>query len=393
MCKFALRLSIITSQYTNKYPIMRHSAPILATLALLAASCGHDKEAANKTPYFGLDSNRSAEASAPLKVKNLTFAQLSGDSAAMYFKKATITGVTGDSVILLENDPEMSRLIIYSIKDGRYLGEINHRGQGPDEYRVILGAFVNDNDGTVLLPNFDTPSVYKYSLSADTLVATIEREMVMTMIEPTGGVKSAINVAVPSAEGLKILQYDGNYQLMDSIGVEGFRGGNFNMLWANAGANGVFMMADTLYTLTRGEMKPTAILTRGEYALTPEQDEELTMKAMSGADELELLKPYILVRDVEYTDGKMLLTTMYDGRKYSDIYDMTDGSLIYRSIYDRISMPSSITIEGADGKTINVESLFAKDGKWYGIVNEESMEAMGNQDSDNMNCGIVSFEM
>ncbi len=135
-------------------------------------------------------------------------------------------------------------------------------------------------------------------------------------------------------------------------------------------------------------MQPLAILKRGNYALTPEQDQEVTMKViMDGADEIEALKPYILVCDVQFTDGKMLLTTMYDGHKYSDVYDMNNGSLIYRNKYSRLSTPSDIVVSGSDGKTIEVERLFAKEGKWYGIVSEDNVAA------GSPNCAFVSFSL
>lgn len=371
---------------------MKYYSFFFAAITLLLASCSKDKETMCETPTLSLGSNASAESSSPLVVKDLTVAQLNGDLASAFFKNASIIDVFGDTAVLLENDPNMSRLILYGIKDGRYLGDINHRGQGPGEYRVILGAFVDERDGSVLLPNFDNPSVYKYLLSTDSLEATLQRDMVMSMIEPIGGVSTAINVAAPSFDGLKIYQYDANYDLIDSIKVDGFRGGNFNMLWKNAGTNGVFMIADTLYTLMPGVLNQTAILQRGDYALTPEKDEEVTMKVMSGSDEMELLKPYILIRDIQYTDGKMLVTTMYDGNKYSDLYDMTTGGLLYRSQYDRLSIPSAIVVEDKGGKTIKVQSLFAKNGKWYGLVEDAAME---NADSEMVdeNYSIVEFSI
>ena len=360
---------------------------LVAVIAVIAAACARDNETTSTTPSLDLTENISVDESAALPVKDLAYVQLNGDSAAAYFKDAVIIDVVGDTAVLLEKDPSMSRLIMYNIDSGEYLGEINHRGQGPGEYRVILGAFVNGKDGSVLLPNFDNPSVYKYSLAADTLITTIDRKMVMSMIEPVGGTGSAINVATPTPDGLKVLQYDDNYALIDSIEVDGFRGGNFNLLWANAGNVGVFMMADTLYTFVPGAMQPLAILKRGNYALTPEQDQETTMKVMDGAHEIEVLRPYILVRDVQFTDGKMLLTTMHDGHKYSDIYDMDNGSLIYRNKYERLSTPSNIVVSCPDGKTIEVERLFAKEGKWYGIVSEDNVAA------DSSNCALVCFSL
>lgn len=76
--------------------------------------------------------------------------------------------------------------------------------------------------------------------------------MVMAMTPPIGGVATAISVAAPTAEGLMVYQYNGDYKLSDSIVMQGFRGGNFNMLWANAGVNGITMDADTLCTLLPG---------------------------------------------------------------------------------------------------------------------------------------------
>lgn len=123
-----------------------------AAMALLLASCSKDKDMVCEAPTLSLGSNVSAESSSPLVVKDLTVAQLNGDLTSAYFKNASIIDVIGDTAVLLENDPSMSRLILFDIKNGRYLGDINHRGQGPGEYRVILGAFVDERDGSVLLP-------------------------------------------------------------------------------------------------------------------------------------------------------------------------------------------------------------------------------------------------
>lgn len=314
---------------------------------------------------------------------------LADDVSEAFFKDASIIDVLGDTVILLENTSNTSRLVMFDLQNGNYLGEINHRGQSPGEYRMILGAFVNDNDGSVLIPNFDMSYVYQYSLAKDSLLSTIEREEFMTMLPPIGGVESCINMALMSPDGLIVRQYNSGYERIDSILIPDFRGGSFNTLWDNAGNNGVFMMADTLYTLVPGELRQLAILSRGDYALTPEKDEEITMNViMNGDDELELLKPFILVRNVQYTDGKMLLTTMTNGVKHSDLYDLTTGDMLYRSIYNRLSKPSCITLKDDSGNTLEIERLFAKDGKWYGILNGD--ESSIDEDANDV---IVRFEM
>lgn len=368
----------------------------IITLAMLALICStvvscnrSDNNGAGSVPNINLLENASAASSDALSVSKLTRTQLSGDSADAFFKDASIIDVAGDTVVLLENTPAMSRLIMFDLKTGNYIGQVNHRGQGAGEYRLILGAFVNDNDGTVLLPLFDKPTVYKYSLADDSLLSTIEREPVMTMMPAIGGVNTCINVAVPSPEGLTIRQYNSGYKRIDSVAIAGFQGGNFNTVWDNAGNNGVIMIADTLYSLVPGELKQLAVVSRGDKALTSEKDQEITMNVMTtGEDEKELLKPYILVRNVQYTDGKMLLTTMTDGVKHSDLYDMSNGNLLYRSTYDTLSKPNSMTIKDDSGKSLAVERLFAKDGKWYGILSED-----GSTSSEDSNNVIICFEM
>lgn len=359
---------------------------VVLCIAIISCNRGKDSNSGN-VPSINLSDNAKEGDTEVLAVKKMTLTQLSGGTSEAFFQNASIIDVVGDTIVLLENTLNASRLIMFDTRNGNYLGQLNHRGQGPGEYRLILGAFVNEDDGTVLIPNFDNPFVYKYSLADDSLLSTIEREPVMTMIPPIGGVNSCINVAVPTPDGLTIRQYNSGYERIDSVSIPGFRGGNFNMVWDNAGNNGVFMIADSLYVLVPGELKKLAILSRGDMALTPEKDKGLTMKMMSGADEMELLKPFILVRNVQYTGDKMLLTTMTDGVKHSDLYDMTDGSILYRSTYDRLSKPNCITVKDEKGKLFEVERLFAKDGKWYGILSED---ADTSGDANNI---IISFEI
>ena len=364
----------------------------LAMLALFCCaiiSCNRYNTAGTASvPDINLTKNISTDSSNGLDVNNLTQTQLSGDSSAAFFQNASIIDVAGDTIILLENTPTTSRLIMFNLQDGNYLGQVAHQGQGPGEYRRIIGAFVNDSNATVLIPNFDTPSVYNYSLADDSLLSTIEREPVMTMIPPIGGVESCINVAVPTPDNLTIIQYNYAYERIDSIEIPGFRGGNFNMVWDNAGNNGVFMIADTLYTLVPGELRKLAILSRGDKSLTPEKDEEITKAVMmSGKDEIELLKPYILVRNIQYTDGKILITTMTDGAKHSDLYNLSDGEMLYRSSYDELSIPSMIIVKDKTGKSQKIERLFAKNGRWYGLLSEDD-----NTTPDDNNI-IISFEI
>lgn len=359
-------------------------------LFCMVISCNHEKnDDAGSVPTIDLLRNEGIGNSDALAVNNMTLTQLASDTNEVSFMNATIIDVVGDTVILLDGNPDASRLVMFDLRNGNYLGQVNHRGEGPGEYRMILGAFVNGADGSVLIPNFDTEWVYSYSLADDSLLSTIEREPVKTMVPPIGGVETCINAAVQLPDGLTIDQYNSEYEKVDSIFIPGFIEGNFNMVWENAGNNGVFMIADTLYALAPGELQKLAVLSRGDKALTNKEDEKISEAViMNNADEKELLKPYILVRNVQYTDGKMLLTTMYNGVKHSDLYDMTNGDMLYRSTYDTLSKPNCVVVKDDSGKSIEVERLFAKDGKWYGLLNESENESP--EEAKNV---IISFEM
>lgn len=362
--------------------------PMVALTALLAASCGsHEANVPTGPVVLEMSKNTGAQSSTPISVKDVTSIRLSGDNPEAFFKNASILDVAGDTVIMLENNPVASRLVMFSITDGRYLGQINHQGQGPGEYTRIIGAFVDAGNQTIMLPDFHSPAVNVYSLAADTLVSVIEREFVPSVVDPIGSLATCINVACPNPEGLDIVQYGSGYALIDSVSVPGFRGGNFSTVWTTAGKDGVMMMGDTIYTLVPGELRPLAIADRGSLTITPKTDEELMMKILgSGESEIEVLKPYILIRNIMIDGEKMLLTSMHNARKTSDLYDLTTGSLIYRNSYETLSIPSSIVIE-AGGKTIGVERLFAKDGVWYGLVSDDSAT------DDNTNSTLVSFRL
>lgn len=368
------------------------------TLGLIAAmtfvACSPSKTVDNNQPAtLDLNKNVSAEATAPLAVADLSFVQLSNDTVDAFFKNATILDVAGDTVILLENNPMASRLIMYSLTDGSYLGQISHQGQGPGEYARIIGAFVDGSNGTVLLPDFHTPAVNVYALASDSLVNVLSREFVPSVITPTGGVESCINVACPTPDGLDIIQYDRTYAIADSISVPGFRGGNFSTLWLNAGTQGVFMIGDTIYTLTPGELNPIAIAPRGDMAITPDNEDDIMMELYSGADDIEVLKPYILIRDIQLSDGKMLITTMTDAKKHSDLYDLNNGRLIYRNTYQTLDKPSMIVVDGDGHKALQVERLFAKNGRWYGIVSEDTAGEINGIPTADTNCAIVTFNL
>lgn len=390
---------------------MRHLFIFLILLSsTVFISCHPSKEGTADTVVFDLYGNIDAKDSKPLKVHELFYIPLGGDTQEAFFKNANILDVVGDTIVLLEDTPQTSRLIMYSMTNGAYLGQINHRGQGPGEYSSILGAFVDRTNHSVMLPDFHSPNVNVYSLVTDSLVEVIKREYVPTVIEPIGSVESAINIMQPGEDNLKIIQYDGKYALSDSIAIPGYQCGNFSTVWTNAGTNAIIVMGDTIYEILPGKLKQLAVADRGDLTITPEKDMEIIHEIMeSGESDLVILHPHMLIRNIQFTDKEMLLTTMHNSKKHSDLYDMSTGNLLYRNTYESLEKPNHIVIENTPTSTLSdaaakpqsnaiphslhVERLFAKDGIWYGIVNEENLPDSDNPVSENQNCALVSFRL
>jgi hypothetical protein len=364
---------------------------LIVMAVTLLCSCGK-QEVSDCTPDLQLSINRDVAASEPLHVAELKKTQLAGEDKNAFFSRASILDVVGDTLVMVENSSNASRLILFSTNDGSFLGEINHMGQGPGEYRRILGAFVNRHRQSVLVPDFDSPKVNIYSLKDGNLLEIKEREFTPSVIEPIGGVESCINNAQPSQDGLKIMQYDVSYSKNDSIELPGFHGCNFSAFWTNAGGQGVIAREDTIYSLAPGKINPIAVLSRGKYLMTPEQDNDIFMQIMmEGKDDAELLKPYILVRDVQLSGNHIALTTMYDNEKRTDIYDLESGDLLYRNRYSSPEIPSQVVL--ADGDSMVAAGwLFGKDGVWYGLVDEGADGDSGSVSAEK-NYALVSFTL
>lgn len=103
-----------------------------------------------------------------------------------------------------------------------------------------------------------------------------------------------------------------------------------------------------------------------------------------GADEVELMRPYIIVRDIQTTGNHIAVTTMHDRAKTTAIYRLSDGALLCSKTYPELSKKSSINLM-IGGKPVTVDNLFARNGHWYGIADGES--------DGSTNSTLVSFDI
>ena len=363
--------------YIYIYMVLNH-LPHAAIAAAIFASCSSSNTAADPESVATIDLTVPSQYSGePLAADNLAAVVLDSEKQEAFFSRAVISDVIGDTILIHENGRD-SRVIEFSTSTGKYLGQINHRGQGPEEYRVMLSAIADPSTGTLLIPLIDRPAVLAYTLATDSFAGEKSYIPAMRPSPALGGVSSCINIPDMRPEGLIFMQYDGNFASVDSIVMEGFIPGNVSTYMGTADNKGVIMVADTLYNIMPGHLEQAVILSRGDKGITFDQEGDIMRKAIQeGADETELMKPYIIVRDIQTTGNHIAVTTMRDGAKTTAIYRLSDGSLLYSNTYPDLSKKSCLTVN-VDGKPVAVENIFARNGHWYGLADESADGSTNN---------------
>ena len=331
-----------------------------------------------------------------LKPQDLRMILLDDKNPDSFFSNAGILDVVGDTILLLDNDFIPTKILMFNLKDGNYLGQINHQGEGPGEYRLIFGAFADASQQSVLIPDIDRPYVYNYSLKNDSLLQVYERENIMLRLQPIGNVKTSINIGEINNEGLKIIQYNSKFEKIDSILLKGFQGVPFITMWAQSGINGIIFKEDTISVIDRGQLRPMVSLNMGKYELKEKEAVETLERMIESSEpDSELLKNlsnYIILKDVQFTDENILLTYDFDNKKYSDLYDLRNGKILNRFEGDKTT-PNIIFLDLADGHTLKAERIFTKGNVWYGIADESETGKVMKTEPGNSQSMIVSFKI
>ena len=336
-----------------------------------------------------------------LKPHDLKIIPLDENNPDSFFKDGKILDVAGDTILLYDHDSFPTRILMFSLSDGHYLGEINHQGEGPGEYRFIFGAFVNPKTQSVIIPDIDKPSVYEYSLKNDSLIKTYERPDLTLRMPPIGNIEKGINIGTPEEGGLNIFQLNYEFKLTDSIVVEDFHIRPFISLWTQSGRNGIIFNDDILYEIKPGNLSPVVSLNTGKYKLDDKKAKEI-FEAMiysdkPDAESLKHLDNYMIFRDFQLTEDNILVTYAFDGKNYSDLYDLQSGDILYRIESETdLNTPNKIVLEYSENpysQYLTAERLFTKDNTWYGIINETETTRLKLSEAGNTQVLIVSFKI
>lgn len=324
------------------------------------------------TVCLDLEKNIGFKNTENIKPQDLKVIQLDGNVSDFDFNSSHILDVAGDTVFMLNSDIVPTKILMFSLSTGKYLGEISHQGEGQGEYRFIFGAFVDSTNQTVLIPDIDRPYVYEYSLLTDSLIATYDRPDLPLRLQPTGNVRTGINFGDPKEEGLGILQCNSKSEVIDSLLLKGIHIIPFTTRWAQSGENGIMFDHDTLSVIGREQLIPVVSVNPGKYKLSEEKAIE-TMEGLICSDEpdtvyLKRLNEYIIIKEFQFTDNYILVTYNYQDRNYSDLYNVLSGEILNRSeTKNGFNAPCTMVLENGDAGTVTVERLFTKDNIWYGM--------------------------
>ena len=300
------------------------------------------------------------------------------------FNKSRILDIAGDTIFMLNNDFMPTQILMFSIQTGKYLGKVNHQGEGQGEYRFIFGAFVDSRKQTVLIPDIDKPFVYEYSLISDSLIKTYDRPGLRLRLQPIGNIKTGINLGEPKEEGLNILQCNSKFEVLDSLLLKGMQGTPFITIWAQSGVDGIIFEQDTLSIIDRKHLTPIVAVNLGKYRLKEEKARE-TYEGLISSDEpdseyLKRLHKYIIVKDFHFTDDKILVTSIYGDTNYSDLYNIHTGEILNRFESEKdFNATGKIVLENENGSPLTVVKLFTKDNTWFGLSYSPEIPESNNE--------------
>lgn len=362
-------------------------------LSVIFISCNQKSAFSGDTLVcLDLEKNIGFKNSKNLNPEDLKIIPLTTCDSVIDLKTCRILDVAGDTVFMLNNEFIPTRILMFSLQSGKYLGDINHQGEGVGEYRFIFGAFVDSKNQTVLIPDIDRPLAYEYSLISDSLINTYDRPDLILRLQPIGNVNTGINLGEQEEEGLNILQCNSKFEIMDSLIVKGMKGAPFTTIWVQSGTDGIIFDNDTLSMIGKEHLSPIVTVNLGKYKLK-DNDAINLYEGLINSDEpdaeyLKRLNNYIIVRDFQFTNDNILVTSIYEDSNYSDLYNIHTGEILNRFESEKNYNGSGrIVLENEDGLPMTVEKLFIKDNIWYGVSNTSGISESTNEIS------IVKFRI
>ena len=225
--------------------------PAFGVLAILFTGCGKGADS-NEVVTIDLASAVEGEFVNHLKVTDVVYTPLDTAAAAMFSERGDIVGLAGDTIIIHDRNDSEDRLILFTLADGKMVGQINHVGSGPGEYRWIETVYIDRPARQVVINTADNVA-HRYTL-ADEYIDSRKYDTKSTKRFSIGSLENGINMYEEVDGGFVIHQLDRNFDKVDSIKVDGYQLGYLSGLFERAGNHSIVTMVDTIYSITPGKL-------------------------------------------------------------------------------------------------------------------------------------------
>lgn len=363
-------------------------------LAALMASCGGQSgRNTGDVPVIDLAGSVDRPAFMDIDIADVEYTPLDTATAALLGEHANVMAVMGDTAIIHEMGVmgDNSRLMLFSISDGRFIREIKHCGQGPGEYSWIETVFPDREKQQIVIKGANE-SASRYTLS-DSFVEAYPRYEVRNSKFAAGSLAGGINITEVVDGNLLIHQLDSRMVPANTLVAEGFDPAYISMEIITSGDETLINVVDTLYTILPGRFEPVAVLARGDKSLTPAVEKEVYLGQKDYQLSQEARKKYIQYVWFLSDGPHIMLMSIYGGRYFIDFFDRGNGAHLGRSIFSYEDPEPGLAIDW-NGTTFHITNRFnVTDGRFYALVrDDETVDADGNPAPDG-NLGIVSFRL
>lgn len=368
---------------------MKHLPLIACAVGALLCSCGSK----NEHPVTKIDLAGAAEADnfCDVTFEDVTYTPLDTATAALFSDRANVVGVAGDTVIIHDMNDSDDRLILFTLSDGKMVGQLSHVGNGPGEYRWIETVYI-DRPAHELVINTADNIAHRYTFD-DRFIRSIRYDTPSMQRLSIGSLEKGIYVYQMVDSGFIIHCLDRDFKQTDSIFVRDYKLGYQSGIFSNGGGLALISMVDTVYNITPGALDPIAIFSTDGRTITPEIEKKHDSMPWESrmAEEQNFIRKYWVIPD----DNYYLVAYQYQHTENIDLFRRDNGELVaHKTISWDVKEPQGLEVKWGE-KTFHALPQYVQDGIWYVIINpEEAVGADGNEgESDELNAGILTFRI
>ena len=298
---------------------------------------------------------------------------------SILFKHVNIEGITEEYIVAHDGNIGVNKIAVYLINknSGKVASIIDRRGQGPGDYLRIANVFVNTKDNTIFLS--DNVKINEYTFDGK-FIKSIKNDSIDALrILSDDNFAVSFSPLVNQDYALGI--YDKSWVLKRKSIPKLKIKEKFDMVYFDAifNFNNDFFYklahSDTLYRFTSEFDEPYLVHSKGRYTIPFDIKANREMTEKYGN------------RYVQYDFGYLIskyyfLTYYYNNKFYSEIWNIEESSLLFKSIYGRDGRHPGIPVIIGE-EIINVWPSYVKNNYLYCIIeNEDALKIMPSLPED-----------